>query len=358
MMMGANVFTILLMLFTGYSDHLHPEQHPLLSTTGMAFPLFLLVNMAFLVFWLLFKWTKAWIPIAGFFLAYVPIRIYIPYHPTQEVPEGAIKLVSYNVCGYSYNNQYGNEGVEAVARYLSDSKADIVCTQEDNDTWRRIVFDSYQKKGYTYNDTLVLSNSELSFNCLGIHSRYPIIRRERISYPTTVCNGSVAWWLKVGNDTIIVINNHFESCHLNEQDRAQYRQMLKGEMDRDSVRAESQLLMVKLAEANVKRSLQIDRVCDYVRQHIDHYPVIVCGDFNDNPLSYSHHAMSQVLTDCFGTTGKGIGLSYNQKAFSFRIDHVFCSSDIQPFNAQIDTEIDVSDHYPIACWLKIGRKPI
>ena len=42
MMMGANVFTILLMLFTGYSDHLHPEQHPLLSTTGMAFPLFLL----------------------------------------------------------------------------------------------------------------------------------------------------------------------------------------------------------------------------------------------------------------------------------------------------------------------------
>ena len=134
--------------------------------------------------------------------------------------------------------------------------------------------------------------------------------------------------------------------------------LIRGEMDRDSVRTESKLLMVKLAEANAKRSLQIDCVCEYVRQYIDHYPIIVCGDFNDNPLSYSHHAMSQLLTDCFGTTGKGIGLSYNQKAFSFRIDHIFCSPNIQPYNTQIDTKIDVSDHYPIVCWLKIDRKPI
>lgn len=358
MMMGSNVFTIILMLLTGYSDHLHPAQHPLLSTTGMAFPLFLLANMAFLVFWLLFKWTKAWIPVVGFLLAYVPIRIYIPFHPSQTVPDQAIKLVSYNVCGYPQNNEGKQNGLEDIINYLSDSKADIICIQEDNDTWRKNIFDNYHKRGYIYNDTLVLSNSELSFNCLGIHTRYPIIRRERINYSTTVNNGSCAWWLKVGNDTVIVINNHFESCHLSEKDRAQYRQMIRGEMDRDSVRTESKLLMVKLAEANAKRSLQIDCVCEYVRQYIDHYPIIVCGDFNDNPLSYSHHAMSQLLTDCFGTTGKGIGLSYNQKAFSFRIDHIFCSTNIQPYNTQIDTKIDVSDHYPIACWLKIDRKPI
>ena len=358
MMMGANAFTIMLMLFTGYSDHLHPAQHPLLSTTGMAFPLFLLANMAFLLFWLLFKWTKAWIPVVGFLLAYVPIRIYIPIHPAQTVPDETIKVVSYNVCSYSQDAQNQNEGVEIVANYLSDSKVDIACIQEDNDTWRKNVFDTYRKKGYTYNDTLVLSCNEMSFNCLGIHTRYPIIRRERISYSTTVNNGSGACWLKIGSDTVIVVNNHFESCHLSQEDRAQYRQILKGQMDRDSVRTESQLLMVKLAEANAKRSLQIDRVCDYVRQYVDRYPVILCGDFNDNPLSYSHHAMSQVLTDCFGTTGRGIGLSYNQKAFSFRIDHIFCSPDIQPFNAQIDTEIHVSDHYPIHCFLKIGRKPI
>ena len=64
-------------------------------------------------------------------------------------------------------------------------------------------------------------------------------------------------------------------------------------------------------------------------------------------------AMGEVLTDCFVTTGRGIGLSYNQKAFSFRIDHIFCSKDIQPYNCQIDDKMDASDHYPVICWLKI-----
>jgi endonuclease/exonuclease/phosphatase (EEP) superfamily protein YafD len=92
-----------------------------------------------------------------------------------------------------------------------------------------------------------------------------------------------------------------------------------------------------------------------VEEH-SQYPVIVCGDFNDNPLSYSRHAMAQRLTDCFRETGRGIGLSYNQKAFSFRIDHIFCSQQLQPYNCKIDDEMDASDHYPILCWLKMTGK--
>ena len=47
---GANVGTLLLMLLVGYSDRLAPADYPMLSTVGMAFPLFLLLNVAFLVF--------------------------------------------------------------------------------------------------------------------------------------------------------------------------------------------------------------------------------------------------------------------------------------------------------------------
>ena len=354
MMTGANVATVVVMLLVGFSDRINPADHPLVSTVGMAFPILLLINMGFLLFWLIFKWTRAWVPVVGYVLAYIPISIYMPLNVSSSPPDGAIKLVSYNVCSYS-GYRY-DDGFEKVRDYLVDEQADIVCLQEDNDSWRHSCFKQYEERGLLYNDTLELSHNSKCFNCLGIHSKYPIIRRDRIEYPTASNNGSAAWWLKVGMDTLLVVNNHFESCHLNQQDRRQYRQMLKGEMDSDSVRAESQLLMVKLAEANAKRSKQIDAVCDYVNQYLGRYPVIVCGDFNDNPISYSHYKLGSLLHDCFVESGRGIGLSYNQKAFSFRIDHIFCSSDITPYQCHIDTEMDASDHNPILCWLKIGVK--
>ncbi len=349
MLTGANVATVIVMLLVGYSDHLNPTDHPMLSTVGMAFPFFLLMNMAFLFFWLVFKWTRAWIPFVGFILAYVPICIYMPLHTTQEVPEGAIKLISYNVCSYGGNYKYEN-GFETVRDYLKEQQPDIVCVQEDADTWRRYVMKEYAKV-LSYNDTIVITNNDLTLNALGIHTRYPILKRERIPY-SSLANGSAAWWLKVGEDTLIVVNNHFESCHLSTEDRQQYRHIIKGEIPRDSLRTESAILLVKLAEANAKRAGQIRAVRDYVKEHAN-YPVIVCGDFNDNPISYSRHTMGETLTDCFVATGRGIGLSYNQKAFSFRIDHIFCSKDIQPYNCEVDDKMDASDHYPLICWLKI-----
>ncbi len=349
---GANVATVLVMLLVGYSDRLNPADHPLLSTLGMTLPVFLLINLVFLFFWLVFKWRMVWISVLGLVLAYVPISIYMPLNSSQDIPEGALKIISYNVCAYGGNFKY-DDGFEKVRDYLVEEKPDIVCIQEDIDTWRRYVFLHYEKT-FAYNDTMVIANNPQSYNALGIHSKYPIIHRERIAYPSKA-NGSVAWWLKVGDDTLIVVNNHFESCHLNKDDRAQYLQMIKGKMPRDSVREESKLLLVKLAEANAKRSGQIRTVRQYALDH-GQYPMIVCGDFNDSPISYSRHAMAEVLTDCYATTGKGIGLSYNQKAFSFRIDHFFCNDRLQPYRCEIDGKMDASDHNPLICWVKIAPK--
>ncbi len=344
---GANVATIIVMLLVGYSDHLHPADHPMLSTVGMVFPFFLVINLLFLFLWLIFKWTKAWIPILGFVLAYVPISIYMPIHVTHDVPDDALKVVSYNVCGYSGNKIFDN-GLKAVTDYLEEQQADIVCIQEDVSYKNTTMAEAYRQ--YAYNDTLQLHDTPKSGNTLGIHTRFPIIRRERILYPSS-SNGSAAWWLKVDQDTVLVINNHFESCHLTQDDRQQYRQMLHGNIDRDSVRSESQLLLIKLAEANARRSEQIDAVSDFINSHQD-YPIIVCGDFNDNPISYSRHTIAKQLTDCYVSAGNGIGLSYNQKAFFFRIDHIFCSEHFIPVDCKIDSKIKASDHYPVLCWLK------
>jgi endonuclease/exonuclease/phosphatase (EEP) superfamily protein YafD len=350
---GANIATILLMLLAGYSDRLNPVEHPILSVMGMTFPVFLLVNLLFLFFWLTVKWKRAWIPIVGFAAVYVPLTLFMPFNMRQDVPEGTIKVVSYNVCTYGGNYKY-EQGFDTVFNYLKRQNADIVCLQEDVDTWRRFVFQRYEKI-YPYNDTTILHQNSLTFNGVGIHTRFPIIRKERIWYQSNT-NGSVAYYLDTGKDTLLVINNHLEGTHLSDAERDSYKRLLEGKMERDTVRAESMFLIGKLGQNNAVRAPQAETVHRYIEEH-SQYPVIVCGDFNDTPISYSRRTIAQGLTDCFQATGRGLGLSYNQKGFYFRIDYILCSPDLQPYNCQIDDEMDASDHYPIMCNIKMRENP-
>ena len=349
---GANVATVVLMLATGFSDRLNPADHPLLACSGMMFPVFALTNLGFLLFWLVVTWRKVWIPIVGFLLAFQPVKTYMPLNPRQEVPEGAIKVLTYNVCSYGGNFKY-DDAFERIVGYLDEQQADIVCLQEDVDSWRRYAFD-YYRKVYPYNDTTIFVQNELSFNGMGIHTRYPILRKERILYES-LANGSVAYFLQVGDDTLLVVNNHLEGTHLSKEDRTRYKDMLRGDLQTDTVKAESIHIIDKLGQSAAKRAPEAEAVRRYISEH-SQYPVIVCGDFNDTPISYAHRTMAQGLTDCFIASGRGIGLSYNQKGFWVRIDNILCSSHFTPYNCQVDSKIDFSDHNPMMCWLKMRDK--
>lgn len=115
---GANVAIVLLMLAAGYSDRVNPESFPLLSLLGMTFPGFLVINLVFIFFWLTFKWRKVWIPIVGYLLAYPPIALYMPMHSAQEVPDDAIKILSYNVCSYTGIDHYkDSEGFDTIYNF-------------------------------------------------------------------------------------------------------------------------------------------------------------------------------------------------------------------------------------------------
>ena len=344
MVAGANVATILLMVLAGYADRINPVEHPMLSCMGMTFPIFLIANLLFVFFWLTFKWRRIWIPIVGYIIVYSPLTLYMPLHIAQDEPkEGTIKIISYNVCQYGGNYKY-EQGFETVYDYLKLQDADIVCLQEDVDTWRRYVMQRY-KKIYDYNDTTIFNPQDACINGMGIHTRFPIIKKERIAYDSRA-NGSVAYYLKVNEDTIIVINNHLEGTHLSNEERDKYKQIITGKMEKDTAKAETLYLFEKLGKYAAKRAPEAEAVHEYVEAHKE-YPIIVCGDFNDNPISYSHRAIANGLTDCYETTGKGIGLSYNQKGFYVRIDNILVSSHFEPYNCRIDNKMDASDHYPI-----------
>ena len=346
---GANVATGIAMLLVGFSDRVHPEAHPYVATVGLVFPLFLALNMAFLVFWLVFKWRMAVIPVAAYAAAFVPIRTYMPINPGSDIPDGALKVLSYNVRNYGGASAGQHRPYDDIVEYLGRSGADIVCLQEDVDKWglAHPRLDSM----FRHTDTVYVGDDGKRGNALGIYTRFPILRKERIRY-ASAGNGSVAYFLKVGGDTVLVVNNHFESNHLEPAERERYKDMLKGEMSQDTARAESKKLIKKLGEAARMRSAQVDSVCAYLRRH-SHYPTILCGDFNDTPISYARHTVAELLTDCYVATGRGIGLSYNQKGFYVRIDNIMCSDDFKPFGCKVDSKIAASDHYPIYCWLKM-----
>jgi len=352
---GASVVSAVLMVLVGYSDRLNPVSYPMLSWLGMTLPVFIVINLIMLFLWILIKWRRIWIPIVAFIICYGPIRTYIPLHSHGTPPEGCIKVMSYNVCGYANKTFTAQQCTDSIVDFLRREQPDIACFQEDQNAGQ----DAYgrMKAIFAYNDTVHIKcegESEL-FNTMGIHTRFPILKKERIAYKST-SNGSAAFFLCIDGDTVVVVNNHLESFHLSEDDRQGYKDVLKGNMGRDSAQAETKHLVKKVIEANVKRAPQADAVHEYIQQQLAKgHPVIVCGDFNDTPISYARRTVAKGLTDCYVESGSGLGISFNQGGFYFRIDQIMCSSHFIPYNCEVISTIDASDHYPIVCWMEMSH---
>lgn len=108
-------------------------------------------------------------------------------------------------------------------------------------------------------------------------------------------NGSIAYKIKVNGDTLLVVNNHLESNKLTEKDKEVYREMMK-DPDKQKVSQGSRLLIRKLAEASAIRAVQADSIARLVAGYKGG-GIIVCGDFNDSPISYTHRVVGEGLND-------------------------------------------------------------
>src|SRR3712207_8745953 len=93
-----------------------------------------------------------------------------------------------------------------------------------------------------------------------------------------------------------IINNHLEPTAFTKKEKERFRPPVKGKMKPRQARHESSLVIHKLAKASAKRAPQADALARYISNHSDK-SIIVCGDFNDSPISYTHHKTAQNLTD-------------------------------------------------------------
>ena len=75
---GANVMSALLLLVCGLTSYVNPASHPRLSLFCLGFPVLLVLNVAFVFFWLVFQVRKLWLPFVGMLFSALFIYMYCP----------------------------------------------------------------------------------------------------------------------------------------------------------------------------------------------------------------------------------------------------------------------------------------
>ena len=352
-----NIMAALAALFTAYAGHLDPSSHARLSTVSIVFPYTVLPVVAFLLIWLLLRRRNMLISALTLVALLPALRTTIPVNIKSTPPDDAIKVLTYNVWLFD-KWDYPRSVDNAIVRYICESDADIVCLQEaffeDHDS---VLLMRPLTEYYPYWHIQRENQGEVQMMLL---SKYPILYSEPIDYESQA-NISMAYELKIDSDTVLVVNNHFETNAIKKEDCERMRvikgngeqpvENVKRDLSGESRGRNAILLHRKLAGAARTRAPQARAVARYIKEK-GHKYVIVCGDFNDHPLSYTYHTVAKGLTDCFVTTGNGMGHTYQRNEINVRIDHILCSKSFRPYSCTVDTSIDDSDHYPMFCYLK------
>jgi len=352
----ANIGVIILFLLSAYSDRISPAKSVLAAYLGLAFPIFFALNVCFIIYW---GFTKRWkiliIGLCTFLICGGAISRYFPFNRrANPVPqENVIKVLTYNVMNFA-GKKHTKESPNKIIEYINETDADIVCLQEytvqksGKDLTSKTVSNALKK--YPYQSVIKLNTTRYGLSGLAVFSKFPISNSRKIDYKS-LHNGSSIHELDINGKKLILINNHLESFKLTLKDRTQYSSLIKS-FDSDILGQIKGTFQSKLGPAFIQRATQAQIIAKEIEKAGGDY-ILVCGDFNDTPISYAHRIIQGNLTDAFVASGKGMGVTYNQNLFLFRIDNILNSSNITPLNCTVD-KVKYSDHYPMWCYLQLN----
>lgn len=307
---------------------------------GLAYPYILFSNLFFILFWLFAKPIYSLISVLTILVGYSHTNNYFQFSKSTTEEPG-LDLVSYNVQGF-FGASKGTvkQQVLRVVEFLETQEADVICLQEASYAGR--IYSDWKeefrgkklpKYGITKGGQVIMSN-------------YRIINSKKQDFEGTGNNFMYADLLIEG-DTVRVYNCHLQSYAFTNRDIGLLDSIHVEE--RSVLVKDAELYMGKLKKGFIKRTEQ----AKVLRQSIDDSPyrVIVCGDFNDTPVSYSYRTIiGKDLSDAFTESGSGTGNSYRGRLPSFRIDYIFYDDAFKAYNFKT-VDVEYSDHYPIKCRL-------
>jgi endonuclease/exonuclease/phosphatase family metal-dependent hydrolase len=348
-----NLLFALALIAAYAANYINPVYFWPFAFFGLAYPFLLIINIGFFLFW---AWRKKWImlvSLVAILCGWPNVNRYIQFRNKQHVniTDKYVDILTYNVRLFNYYKWDKRNGIrDSILKFINVHNPGIVCMQDyvtdsrKNETTEKYtdsLLNRFQSKHILYTYRF----QETYKYGLATYSQFPIVGRGSIRFNNSN-NSCIYSDIKIDTDTIRVYNVHLQSIKF-RKNYYYFADSLALHLNTNRIE-EIRDISEHLRVAFIKRAEQVDELGQHIQR--SPYPVIVCGDFNDTPVSYTYQQIQDRLEDSFIKSGKGIGSTYRGKFPTFRIDYIFNSTELKSFRYQTH-RINHSDHYPVSCSL-------
>lgn len=333
----ALVVSALALLISYISIYINPSLTTVPLFFGLYFVPITIINIILLIIGLFRHSGAIWITL----VILLPAILFADLFLRWGKPETPIKGTPLKVCTYNVGRFVQKEGVnkdktlDMIARFVFQEKPQVVCFQEfyigDTAKIRR----EFYNYPYIYHHFFNLSNGN-KFGNLTI-SKFPIYYGGSITFKgsTNLC---IYTDIDVSGKTIRVYNTHLESHSIS------FTALIKKMSHSNNYSDDILDVRDRLAIAFVKRSSQVDSIAIHASN--SEFPAIICGDFNDTPMSYTYHILSKNKKDSFKESGRGFSGTYSHLWPLLRIDYILYPKFFGSVSHQTK-RVSYSDHYPV-----------
>lgn len=357
MLLALNIVLVFTLLFSYMASVVPPDRFWPLVFFGLAYPAILLLNLVFVVYWLLRLRVWFLLSLIAILAGVGHIQAYIKLSGNSDLTydTGKLKVMSFNVRyfdRYKWVYDENERTRDEILQLIHDEAPDIICFQEfytDRTASFNMVNALARNNGYPhYHTHFALVKSRSRSYGTATFSRFPVIARDVFRFTNNIHNFAIITDVVVEQDTFRIFNVHFESIRLSQEDRLFINDLTQHFSDQEIVRSQYRQIFQKLRFASGLRASQSREIRQLVED--SPYPVILCTDLNDTPSSYAYRQLTANLSDAFVQSGAGLGNTYIGFLPAFRIDYIlhdpfFESRSYRTINKKL------SDHYPVVTYL-------
>ncbi|MEQ8705048.1 MAG: endonuclease/exonuclease/phosphatase family protein [Phaeodactylibacter sp.] len=331
-----NILLVLLTLASFLASWVSPKVFWPLSFFSLPFPWLLLANLLFIIFWALMRKYQAFLSLGCILLGWSHLTGFVGLNLPGD-PEGAALVVkTFNAYGFRKEAKTGKRyQAEELPDLFPTEGVDVLCLQEFPTFYPKNYFIDYFKNKAGFKYAYAIPNGALA-----IFSRYPIVETHT-HYFVKHFNGFQWADIKVEGELVRVFNLHLQSNGVSGMANEVAE---KGNLNEKKTWGKIRDMAARFKRAEQRRVEQTEAVVESIRK--SPHPVLLCGDFNATPQSYSYRQLSEGLKDAFREAGTGFGTTYAGKIPALRIDYQLYSPALNAIDHDICTE-RLSDHHSV-----------
>lgn len=349
-----NLLFVLLLLGVYIGLRVSPEFIPELSLLSYIYPLLLVVNVLFCLFWLFFKRKYIFVPLAVILIgsSYTPRFIGFNSQASNQEQEKTLSIMTFNVGHFQYNAQEDKKiaiaNKDSILSLIKTMSPDVVCLQEYASVKKsKTCFHYIMTNVLGYEYFFAPDNSSNYVRGSVIYSKHSISRSGTL-FPLKKNYYSKTYADVVyENKKMRIYNVHLDSYRLSEQEKNEVNKIKDAEMISEET---SKSILAKLLETNKEQAKEVRELKSILDQTMEEY--LLVGDFNATPYSYTYQVLQKDLKDSFVEKASGFSGTYNDLLPKFRIDYIFASQSIE-FVSYEQNVYNYSDHNPVFARFKL-----